>query len=161
MIRLLKYIAFTIVLMGSGISYGQDCTNYHVENCRWADRSYLYSRQSRSAVFTPGMTSEFQMVVYGGEEYYISVGAHRKLGDIRLRIFDDKEKKSLLYDNAKYNYEEYFYFKNTQTRDLIVEITTKEPDNNNETGERYCLGVLVEFKNIRDSQELKEDSVGF
>ena len=81
----------------AGVSYSQNCNNYHINNCRWADISFLYSRQSKSAVFTPGMRSEFMIVVYGGEEYYMSVDSHRKLGDIRLRVYEDNKSKKPLY----------------------------------------------------------------
>ena len=157
--RRLKHIFILLILFGPFSLHGQDCYNYHINNCRWADRTFLYSRQSRSAVFTPGMRSEFQIVVYGGEEYYISVDGHRKLGDIQLRVYEDTNKETLLYDNAKYKYEEYFFFKNTRTRDLIVEITTEKPDDPENKKDKYCLGVLIEFRSV--SKESGKDNVGF
>src|SRR6056297_1034673 len=108
------------------ISKAQNCADYHVENCRWADRTYLYSRQSRSALFTPGMKSVFNIIVYGGEEYYISVSAHRKLGDIRVQLKENNEKQTILYDNADFKYEDYFYFKNAITKKMIVEVSVPE-----------------------------------
>ena len=159
MIRKLQYILAFLML--SAVSYGQNCNNYHIDNCRWADRTFLYSRQSKSAVFTPGMRSEFKIVVYGGEEYYMSIDGHRKLGDIRLRVYEDNEKKTLLYDNAEFEYEEYFFFKNTKTRDLIVEVTSEEADDPKEAKEKYCLGVLIEFKETAASQSQEDEKVGF
>jgi hypothetical protein len=156
---LLKYTLIFILVLMARISFGQNCTNYHIDNCRWADRTFLYSRQSKSAVFTPGMRSEFRIIVYGGEEYYMSVDGHRKLGDIRLRVFEDNKKKTLLYDNAEYDYEEYFFFRNTKTRDLTVEVTTEEADDPEEAEEEYCLGVLIEFK--ESQPESSDDKVGF
>lgn len=140
---------------------GQDCTNYHIENCRWANRSFLYSRQSQSALFKPGMRSEFRIIVYGGEEYYLSVDGHGKLGDIRVRIFEDEKKEQALYDNAEFNYEKYFYFKNSRTRDLVVEVTSKNTDSGSSSNQRYCLGVLIEFRETEAREKRLQDTVGF
>ena len=83
----LKHIIFTLfITISSIISYGQNCSEYHINKCRWADESFLYSRQSKSAMFVAGMTSEFSITVYSGEEYYVSIKGDRKLGDIRVRI---------------------------------------------------------------------------
>jgi hypothetical protein len=104
------------------------------------------------------MRSEFSIIVYGGEEYYISVDGHRKLGDIRLRVFEKDDKNALLYDNSEFNYEEFFYFKNSETRNLIVEVKAEEAEDPEEAAEKYCLGVLIEFRDINKSQK---DSLGF
>ena len=155
------YLIVSIWILGGGVSRGQDCTNYHVDNCRWADRTFLYSRQSRSAIFTPGMKSEFRIIVYGKEEYYISIDGHRKLGDIRLRVFEDNKKKSVLYDNANFNYEDFFYFKNSRTRDLVIEISTEEPRDPKAKENRYCLGVLIEFRDISPRDGQTKNKIGF
>ncbi len=143
------------------LSHAQNCEKYHIENCRWADRSFFYSRQSRSAVFTPGMTSKFSIVVYGGEEYYISISGHRKLGDIRLRILESQEDEAVLYDNADYKYEEFFFFKIKRTRKLILEITTEETDGNKEKNKKYCLGVLIEFRDPDSPDKGAKKDTGF
>jgi hypothetical protein len=105
------------------------------------------------------MKSEFRIVVYKGEEYYISVDGHRKLNDIRLKIYDNNENKTLLYDNEDFNYETYFFFKNTHTRDLIVELSTTEASDPEEARNKYCVGVLIEFRNVDESPGRSE--VGF
>ncbi|SRR6056297_1070998 len=157
MSKLKILITFTFLLLSStGIS--QNCTNYHIDNCRWADRTFLYSRQSRSALFKPGMTSKFKIVVYGGEEYYISIDGHRKLGDIRLRILEENEKKTVLYDNAEFKYEKFFYFKNSLTKDLTIEVSTKE--NEKHKNKEFCVGVLIEFRDTGSSED-KNKKVGF
>lgn len=152
----MKYLFLLVFLTTPLFVQGQNCTNYHIDHCRWADRSFLYSRQSRSALFTAGMTSEFSIVVYGGEEYYISVDGHRKLGDIRLRIYEDDATRTQLYDNAEFKFEEYFYFKVSRTRKLIIEIST-EP-NEKQKQEKYCLGVLVEFRDTGNAEKMKKDT---
>jgi NurA-like 5'-3' nuclease len=106
------------------------------------------------------MTSEFSIVVYGGEEYYISVDGHRKLGDIGVKIYEDDKNRTQLYSNAEFNYEQFFYFKISRTRKLIIEISTEEPENGQKSDEKYCLGVLIEFRDNKSSQDRPED-VGF
>lgn len=124
------------------ISFSQDCFEYHIEHCRWApENEFQMSRQSRSAELEPGENIEFSIVVYENEEYYISVNGHRKLGDIRLRIYEDDEERYLLYDNKEYRYEKFFYFKATNTRNLILEISSEEDKDEI----KYCLGVLIEY----------------
>ena len=155
----IKYLIISLLLFVPLFLNGQNCTNYHIDHCRWADRTFLYSRQSRSAIFTEGMTSSFSIVVYGGEEYYISVDGHRKLGDIRLRIFEDDEQKTMLYDNAEFRYEQFFYFKISRTRKLIIEVSSEEPKSEKTKDDKYCLGVLLEFRDTGKPEE-KQD-VGF
>ncbi len=156
----LKFLISFILFLFPVFLFGQNCNNYHKSNCRWADRTFIYSRQSRSALFTPGMSSEFSIVVYGGEEYYISVDGHRKLGDIGVKIYEDDKNKTQLYSNAEFNYEQFFYFKISRTRKLIVEISTEEPKNKEKPDKKYCLGVLIEFRDNKSSEDEPKD-VGF
>src|SRR6056297_2343838 len=142
----IKLFYITLFLILGFTSHAQNCKNYHVENCRWGDRSYFYSRQSRSALFAPGTTSKFNIVVYKGEEYYISIEGHRKLGDLRLRLLEDDEGKTVLYDNADFKYENYFYFKNATTKKLIVEVSAPGAEDPDEKEARYCVGVLLLFR---------------
>lgn len=155
-----KYLIFSILLFFPIFAFSQDCNDYHIDNCRWADRTFLYSRQSKSALFKKGMSSEFSIVVYSGEEYYISVNGHRKLGDIQLRILEDDDQKKQLYDNSEFNYEKYFFFKVSKTRKLTVEISTEEPEEDKNPDKKYCVGVLIEFRETDSSDEAEED-VGF
>ena len=159
--HLLKTILFIHFIGLPFLTTAQNCDKYHIDNCRWADRSFLYSRQSRSAIFTPGMTSEFNIVVYGGEEYYLSVSGDRKLGDIRLRVFEDDQQNTQLYDNAEFNYEDFFYFNATTTRKLILEVSTKEPSKPDKAKKEYCVGVLIEFRDTDETRNNSKDDVGF
>ena len=152
----LKNIIFSLFIFQSIAVFSQDCTEYHIDHCRWADRSFLYSRQSKSAAFTPGMKSEFNIVVYDGEEYYISVAGHKKLGDIRLRLIEDDKDKIVLYDNQHFNYEDYFYFKNSLTKKLIVQIISEVSDEDKSNDERYCIGVLIEFRKTKFEKETEK-----
>lgn len=151
-----KFVFVIFLLSFSYMAVAQDCVNYHSENCRWADDSFLYSRQSKSALFTPGMTSEFVITVYE-EEYYIAVSGDKKLGKIRIRVKEDNAKKTLLYDNANYKYEGFFYFKNEQTKNLIIEVSSTSKKKFNSSAERNCIGVLIEFRNENNTKK----KVGF
>jgi len=147
--KIVFLISFTLF---SFIAISQDCTNFHSEKCRWADDSFLYSRQSKSALFTPGMSSEFVITVYD-EEYYISIKGDKSLGKIRIRVKEDNEEKTVLYDNSKYKYEDFFYFMNENTRNLIIEVSSEANKNFSSSANRNCLGVLIEFRNENNTKQ--------
>ncbi len=123
--------------------FSQDCSGYHQYHCNYADYTYFYSRQSNSALFTKGETSEMKFITYAGEEYYINVCAHRKFGDIHYKIYEDNPSRTLIYDNAGDNYSPTVVFENEVTRSMIIEITVPEEKGN---FERRCVGVLIQFK---------------
>ena len=50
----LLLFSMTLPLFG----YAQDCTDYHQYHCLYGDYSFFYSRQSKSALFRPGQTSD-------------------------------------------------------------------------------------------------------
>lgn len=151
-----KHLIISILLALYSISgFSQNCSEYHINKCRWTDDSFLYSRQSRSALYIKGMTSEFSITVYGGEEYYISVKGDRQLGDIRIRVKEDNQDKTLLYDNAEYEYEDFFFFKNEVTRNLILQISSEARGKFSNSSDRYCLGVLIEFRAYKPEKPSK------
>jgi hypothetical protein len=128
---------------------GQDCTDYHQYHCLYADYTFFYSRQSKSALFRPGQTSEMKIVAYSGEDYYVAVCAHRKFGNIHLRLLEDNENKDVIYDNAQDNYSEFVTFSNEVTRNLIIEISVPMGDDK-DANERRCLGVVIQFRKTDD-----------
>ncbi len=132
---------------------GQNCRDYHINNCRWGDPSFFYNRQSRSALFSPGTTSKFKIIVYENEEYYIAINGHRKLGKINIKVSEDNETKEELYDNSNFKFENHFFFQNEKTRKLIVKITTEESSSAKENSKKYCLGVLIEFRQMKGSNK--------
>jgi len=147
--KIVFLISFTLF---SFVAISQDCTNYHSEKCKWADDSFLYSRQSKSALFTPGMSSEFVITVYD-EEYFISIKGDKNLGKIRIRVKEDNEEKTVLYDNSIYKYEDFFYFLNENTRNLIIEVSSEANKNFSSSADRNCLGVLIEFRNENSTKK--------
>ncbi|MBI9053095.1 MAG: hypothetical protein JEY96_04725 [Bacteroidales bacterium] len=146
--KIVFLISFTLF---SFVALSQNCVNYHSEECRWADDSFLYSRQSKSAMFTPGMSSEFVITVYD-EEYYISIKGEKVLGKIRIRVREDNPEKTVLYDNSKFKYEDFFYFKNENTRNLIIEVSSEAKKKFSSSADRHCLGVLIEFRNENNTK---------
>ena len=126
-------------------SFTQDCTGYHQYHCLYGDYTFFYSRQSKSDLFRRGQTSEFKIIAYGDEDYYISVCAHRKFGDIHFRIIEDSEDSTIIYDNANYEYSSNVIFTNESTRNLIIEVSVPKGAER-EMDERRCVGLVVQFR---------------
>jgi len=148
-------IIFTLsFLFFTSTVFSQDCTDYHEFTCIFADWTYFYSRQSKSALFQRGQTSQLKFISYGGEDYYISVCTHRKFSPIRFKVFEDNEKKDLLYDNISEDFINTVSFANNRTRKLIIEIVISESEPNDDPNERKCVGVLIQFKK---SEAIEED----
>jgi hypothetical protein len=141
-----KYIFIISILSVflTGILQAQDCTDYHQYHCPYGDYTFFYSRQSKSALFRQGQTSELRITVYGGEDYYIAVCAHRKFGDIRFRIMEDNEEKTLIFDNADDEMAESIIFSNDITRNLILEVSV--PESKTSSIEKRCVGVVIQFR---------------
>ena len=144
MLKKLSILSIIFLFVSAGL-FAQDCTDYHQYHCMFADYTFFYSRQSKSALFRKGQTSELHIVTYAGEEYYVAVCAHRKFGDIQFRILEDNKEKTVIYDNATDNYAESVIFSNDVTRNLIVEVTVPEGEDKNTT-ERRCVGVVIQFR---------------
>ena len=143
-----KIVFFTYTLLfflGTEITFSQDCTDYHEFNCTFADWTYFYSRQSKSALFKKGQTSELRYIAYGGEEYFISVCTHRKFAPIHFKIYEDNEEKDLLYDNSMDDFINTVTFANNRTRKLIIEVHVSE-DAQASADDMKCVGVLIQFK---------------
>jgi hypothetical protein len=139
-ILFLFLILFVPVLVKS-----QDCTDYHQYHCLYADYTFFYSRQSKSSLFRQGQSSELKIIAYSGEDYYISVCAHRKFGDIQFKILEDTPARKVIYDNASNAYSENITFTNEVTRNLIIEVTVPEGDDRN-SNDRRCVGVVIQFR---------------
>jgi len=142
----MKYIfGFILLIILTLNAFSQDCTGYHQFHCQYADYTFFYSRQSKSALFKRGQSSELRIIAYGGEDYYIAVCAHRKFGNLHLVIKEDSEDSTLIYDNADYEYNESINFTNEVTRNLIIEVSVPE-DAAKDNKERRCVGVVVQFR---------------
>jgi hypothetical protein len=140
------YILFLLVsVLTPAIISAQDCTDYHQYHCLYADYTFFYSKQSKSTLFRQGQVSELKIIAYSGEDYYISVCAHRKFGDVRFRIIEDNVGRRIIYDNASDDYSESVIFTNEVTRNLIIEVSVPEGDDKSST-DRRCVGVVIQFR---------------
>ncbi len=142
-------IAFIISL--NSFLKAQDCTGYHKYHCPYGDYSFYTSQQSTSALFRRGQTSEFNMVIYGDEDYYIAVCGHRKLGDLHFRLLEDNKERNVLYDNAQDDFSESIVFTNEVTRNIIVEVTVPESGSGKDKDLR-CVGIVVQFRETGETE---------
>lgn len=155
------YLIFSILLTGNLAVFSQDCTDFHEFNCTFADWTYFYSRQSKSALFQRGQTSQLKFIAYGGEDYFVSVCTHRKFAPLHFRVYEDNENKDVLYDNASEDFINTVNFSNNRTRKLVIEVTV--PENKSEDpNEKKCVGVLIQFKKSDGkSEDFNPDKTGF
>jgi hypothetical protein len=155
-IRLINSLVFIILLFTTTISFSQDCYYYHEYQCKFPNTTYYISGQSRSALFANGMTSEFKIVTFGGEDYHISVCHQFKTKNVRFRLIEDNEDKTVLFDNAANKYTPEVSFSNNSARRLIIEVSIPE-DPSSKDGNQ-CVGVLIHSR--RTYQEPK-NKIGF
>jgi hypothetical protein len=104
------------------------------------------------------MTSQFKLVTFGNEDYHISICYERKFKNVRMRVLEDNEDKTPIYDNAEHNYEQTMTFSNNVARRLILEISVPDNPENKENQELHCVGVLVHFRKTYDEPKNK---IGF
>ena len=136
----------------------QDCFYYHEYFCKFPNTSYFYSGQSRSALFSAGMSSQFKLVTFGGEDYHVSICYERKFKNVKMRLLEDNEDHTVLYDNSQHNFEESMTFSNNVARRLIIEISVPEDPNSKDNQELHCVGVLIHFRKTYDEPKNK---IGF
>ncbi len=154
----IKYLTGLILFLFIFLrSEGQDCFYYHEYFCKFPNSSYFYSGQSRSALFAPGMISEFKLVTFGGEDYNISICFERKFKNVRFRLIEDDPAKSVLYDNKENNYQTVMNFTNNVARKLIIEISVPEEENAKKD-DLHCVGVLIHF---RKTYQEPANKIGF
>ena len=134
-------LALTLFLGINAVA--QDCYFYHEYQCKFPNTTYYLSGQSRSALFTYGMTSEFKLVTFSNEDYHISICYQFKMKNIRFRLIEDNEEKTVLFDNADANYKTDVSFTNTEARRIIVEIAVPDVANAKDKAEKQCVGVLI------------------
>ncbi len=144
-----KLIALTaLFVLSVPVVMSQDCTGFHEYHCRYADYTFFYSKQSKSTLMAHGQTTSLNVVAYGGEEYYIGLCAHRKFGELKMRILEDNDARTVIYDNAQDEYTQSVTFINEKTRNLIIEVSVPETTSQSNENTRRCVGVLMEFKEL-------------
>ena len=143
--NLKKSMTIVGLLLMSTQLFSQKCIDFHERVCRIPDFSFYYNGQSTSGEFAIGQTSEMHFVVFEGMDYYIAVCADKKFKRVQWKIYEDSEKKPLLFDNAKQNYIDTVKFSIKTTKRLILEVTIPEVPENGEKGDptKRCVGVLI------------------
>jgi len=136
------YVLLILFLMFNNI-FSQDCYYYHEYQCKFPDNSYYINGQSRSALFTYGMTSQFKMVVFGGEDYHISICYQFKTKNVRFRLIEDTEEKTVLFDNADNKFTTEVTFTNNIARKIIIEISVPDEPTAKDKNTPQCVGVLI------------------
>lgn len=123
----------------------QKCVDYHTGYCPIPDYSFFYNQQSKSFELALGQSAEIRIIAYENTEYYISACAHRKYKRYQLRILEDNDNRSVLFDNSRMGFIDSVKFLNQTTRRLILEITVPEEGNNPEgdDGKPKCAGILI------------------
>ena len=156
-LRKISWLIVFLVVQFTSIK-AQDCFYYHEYFCKFPNSSYFYSGQSRSALFAFGMTSEFKLVTFGGEDYNLSICYERKFKNVRLRLLEDNADKTVLYDNKDFNYQEVMNFTNNVARKVIIEISIPEDATGKEGQALHCVGVLIHF---RKTYQEPQNKIGF
>jgi hypothetical protein len=150
-------IFFTVLLFFFKLN-AQDCYYYHEYQCKFPNTTYYISGQSRSALFTYGMTSEFKIVTFGGEDYHISICHQFKLKNVRFRLIEDNEDKTVLFDNAENKYTTEVTFTNNTARKIFIEVSIPDDAAIKDKSVNQCVGVLIHSR--RTYQEPK-NKMGF
>lgn len=152
------YLIIALFLTTSFIHLdSQDCYYYHEYQCKFPNSTYYISGQSRSALFSLGMTSEFKIVTFGGEDYHISICHQFKIKNIRFRLIEDNEDKTVLFDNAENKYQNEVSFTNNTARKIIIEVSIPTDPTNKEK-DNQCVGVLI---HSRKTYQEPKNKIGF
>lgn len=130
------------------------CGQFHKKYCKLEKEKgekWEYNSQSRSGLFSQGMSSKIKCVIYKGMDYRLTLCAETALGDnLNFKIYDAKTNE-LLFDNASAENTQVFEFQSTSTRSIIIEVFVPEGDaESSNTGlkskEAACVGLLIEHK---------------
>lgn len=138
------------------IASAQDCIDYQ-KKCREkkdVTTSYSYSDFSRSGLLLKGQVSEFNIDLYQGKDYRITLCYDAVLGEkVQYKIID-YDYGDILYNNADFNFATEFEFTVLQSRKVKIEVSVPADDKTKQTTaiglkpkptQMGCVGVLVEF----------------
>lgn len=147
---------FTSVLFAQKrdlISQASTCGQFHKKYCKLEKEKgekWEYNSQSRSGLFSQGMTSKIRCVIYKGMDYRLTLCSETAIGDkINFKIYDAKTNE-LLFDNASADNAQVFEFQSASTRPIIIEVMVPEgaTESNNalKSKDAACVGLLIEHK---------------
>ena len=151
------FLSILFISSISAVAQTGVCSEFHRKNCNAnnekTEGDWTYNAQSKSGLFTQGMTSKIKCVVYKGMDYRINVCCESKLGNqLNYKIYDGRTNK-LLYDNATEKNKPDFIFQSATTRQLVIELTVPNLSSAEKVkgGDRSpidadCVGLLIENK---------------
>lgn len=145
-------IIFTALISGAVFSQAGVCGQFHKKYCILEsnkNEKWQYNAQSKSGLFSQGMTSKLRCVIYKGMDYRISVCCETSLGEkVSYKILDARTNE-MLFDNATAEDTQVFEFQSVSTRQLIIEVMVPqgatEKDKHKST-DAACVGLLIEHK---------------
>ena len=154
--KLLIKSGIALLLLGSlatQTANSQHCIVFHEKRCA-LEEPFEYDAQSKSALFSPGHSSELSMVAYRGKDYRISFCLDKNLGEqVEFQVLDSKSRE-VLYDNRDDDMSQEFKFTANSTQRIILKVTVPGEKEEQTKGSRkvslskmWCLGVLVERMN--------------
>lgn len=158
----MKKIFFLIAVITSGLISAQ-CPNFHKMNCmRGSEETFHYNSQSKSGLFTPGMTSELKVVLYEGMDYSISLCNDKILGKGEMKFtLKDAKTGEVIYDNTTDEGSQQIEFTCETTRNVLIRVTApgaaagggsdvaktgNKPAKSARAEDAGCVGVLIEQK---------------
>ncbi len=135
------------------VSQASICGQFHKKYCKLEKEKgekWEYNSQSRSGLFSQGMTSKIRCVIYKGMDYRLTLCAETAIGDkINFKIYDAKTNE-ILFDNASADNAQVFEFQSASTRPIVIEVMVPEgaTESNNalKSKEAACVGLLIEHK---------------
>lgn len=137
--NIIKYFLLAAFLFFSGLIYSQNCDKIENDCPRPKEKSYSKSGMSHSSKIKPKQKKLFNVSMFEGKEYYISVCGKSVVGNLQLRILSSDNK--LMYDNAADGLADNITIKSELTQTLIIEITA--PLGTLSDNKMACLGVYV------------------
>lgn len=139
--------------MSTMVANSQHCIGFHEKKCM-IEEPFEYDAQSKSALFSPGHSSEMSLVAYRGKDYRISFCLDKNLGEeVEFQVMDSKTRE-VLYDNREDDMSQEFKFSASSTQRIILKVNINGDEEEHTKGSRkialskmWCLGVLVERMN--------------
>ena len=143
-----KLILIVFLLSTSFISFGQGCNGFNKsKRCNhYIDGEYKIYGQSTNALLMADSTYLYQMVLFGGKEYIISVCAENGFDPIHIRLINVATKQ-ITYDNETDKYIESIGFTIPKTQQMLIEITLlpKKKNWGSIREASSCVGILIQW----------------
>jgi hypothetical protein len=130
-------IALTCLLASGESAFAQQsCTGFHKKNCHSGSKEgWVYNSQSKSGLFTEGMSSEIKIVIFKDFDYSLNLCNQRDLGKGELGMtVKDAKTGEMIYDNAVDGMTQHFEFTCEATRSVIVTVVAPGGDGSDSKG---------------------------